>query len=93
MKEPGPAGRVTAAMQILLSLAGMALIALAPNFTLSPLTLAFIGAILGLFVTGSAEFVPNSAAVYRASLRILGLVLLTPIMVTMFVLALRRIVA
>ena len=91
MRDPGPAGRITGATQMLVSLAGVALIVLAPYFTLSPLMFAFVGAILGLFVTGTAEFVPNSAAVYRASLKALGLVLLTPIMVMMFVLAFRSI--
>ena len=91
MREPGPAGRVTAAAQILVSLAGVALIVLAPDFTPGPLMFAFVGAILSLFVTGSAEFVPNSAVAYRASLRVLGLVSLTPLMVMAFVLAFRSI--
>ena len=83
LREPGPAGRAVAVMQVLISLAGVALVVLAPDPTFSPLFLAFIGAIVGLFLTGSAEFVPNSAAVYRTFLRVLGLVLLTPMMVVM----------
>ena len=91
MREPGAAGRAVAVSQVLISLAGVALIVLSPDPNFSPLILAFIGLIIGLFLTGSAEFVPSSAAVYRASLRVLGLILMTPMMLALLVVAVGRI--
>jgi hypothetical protein len=89
MRATSFAGRVTAASQILISLAGIALIVTALDPIFGPPMLAFVRAIAGLVVTGSAEFVPDSAAVYRASLRVLGLVPLAPMMVTLLVMASR----
>ena len=91
-REPNTASRALAVPQILASLTGAALILLAPDPNFGPLILLFVCAIVGLSLMGSAEFVPGSAAIYRASLRVLGFVLLTPPMVAAVVVALGQIV-
>ncbi len=90
MREPGTAGRVVAVSQVLITLAGVAPVVLSPDPTFGLLLFAFIGAIIGLFLTGSAELVSSPAAVYRASLRVLGLILMIPMMLALLVVAVGR---
>ena len=66
LREPGPAGRAVAVSQVLISLAGVALVLLAPDPTFSLLFLAFIGVILGLFLV-TPMMVMMFVLVFRAS--------------------------